>query len=358
MLTSSWDPQQLLAPAAEQQSHLDAGALPAMAIYDGSGENIANGPATPGGDAADHGRLMLQALEQHNKHFDGAGGVRRLAPGCGFTLTQHAHYPEGANGFTVLWVTHAARNNFKAGLKDGTTSTIADGTYRNRFACVRDTVALVPAAIAAPGSPTAFGTQTALVVGLPDSVATTTRDHQVKVQFGWQRGATPNPGGLDHLSAKGGNAPGDSSCGAWVRVAEALAGPNWGSQFIPRIGTEVLIAFAEGDIDRPLIVGQLHNGVTPPPYQAGVDGGANHVGALSGIDTANFEGGFNQWQLDDTQDQVRMRLASSSAASELHLGPAGPANGRFVATGARRAAAALNCVPTRGRSCAARKASC
>ncbi|WP_188916122.1 DUF2345 domain-containing protein, partial [Pseudoduganella buxea] len=35
----------------------------------------------------------------------------------------------------------------------------------------------------------------------------------------------------------------------------------------------------------------------------------------------NFSGdGYNQWQLDDTQGQVRMRLATSSAATQLNLG--------------------------------------
>jgi type VI secretion system secreted protein VgrG len=316
---SSWDPAELVAPAAQQASRLDAGDLPPMQVYDGSGERIASGPATPGGAAADHGQLMLQALERDHKTFMGAGAVRRLAAGHGFTLTQHAHFPHGENAFTVLWVTHAARNNLRTGIKES--SARAGDTYRNQFACVRDSVALVPPATAAAHPCTAFGTQVALVVGLPGTVATTTRDHQVKIQFAWQRGARPNPGGLEHGSVSGGNAPGDASCGAWVRVAESLAGPNWGSQFIPRLGTEVLVAFIEGDIDRPVIIGQLHNGVAPPPFPAGVDAPANHPGVLSGIHSENFDGGgYNQWQLDDTQNQTRMRLASSSAAAELSLG--------------------------------------
>ncbi|MTV56542.1 type VI secretion system Vgr family protein, partial [Pseudoduganella buxea] len=54
---------------------------------------------------------------------------------------------------------------------------------------------------------------------------------------------------------------------------------------------------------------------------AGVDSGANHPGTLSGIHSHNFSGdGYNQWQLDDTQGQVRMRLATSSAATQLNLG--------------------------------------
>jgi type VI secretion system secreted protein VgrG len=317
---SSWDPFEVFAPAAMLPSGLDAGQLPAMPIDDGSGERIASGPQAPGGEPTAHALRMLQALEQDNKVFEGAGAVRRLAAGQRFTLTRHEHYPDGANTFTVLWVEHAARNNIRAGVK-GAATVVGDGTYRNTFACVRDTVALVPPATAAIHPRTAHGTQTALVVGLADAVATTNRDHQVRIQFAWQRGARPNPGGLAHPSVDGGNAPGDATCGAWVRVAEALAGPNWGSQFIPRIGTEVLVAFIEGDIDRPVIVGQLHNGVAPPPFAAGVDAAAGHDGTLSGIHTEAFDGnGFNQWQIDDTHGQLRMRLASSSAASELHLG--------------------------------------
>ncbi|QGZ37657.1 type VI secretion system secreted protein VgrG [Pseudoduganella flava] len=316
---SSWDPAQLLAPASEQQSSLDLGEVPTLAIHDGSGERIASGfenGATP--DL--HSRLMLQALEQDNKLFDGAGAVRRLAPGHGFHLAQHDRYPEGQNGFTVLWVEHDARNNFTAQIRthrDG----VENGTYRNRFACIRDAVAIVPRAIAAPQPVTAPGPQTALVVGLPDAVATTTRDHQVKIQFAWQRGTGANPGGLTHDTDEEGNAPGDERSGTWVRVAEALAGPNWGSQFTPRIGTEVLVDFIEGDIDRPIVVAQLYTGSDLPPFTAGVDSQANHPGTLSGIHTNAFDGaGYNQWQLDDTRGQVRMRLATSAAATQLNLG--------------------------------------
>jgi type VI secretion system secreted protein VgrG len=116
-----------------------------------------------------------------------------------------------------------------------------------------------------------------------------------------------------------------------VRVAEALAGPNWGTQFIPRIGTEVLVDFIEGDVDRPVIVSQLYTGCDEPPYSAGVDSGANHAGVLSGIHSNNFDGGgYNQWQVDDTQSQLRMRLATSTSATQLNLGyliqqPAGSA---------------------------------
>jgi type VI secretion system secreted protein VgrG len=76
---------------------------------------------------------------------------------------------------------------------------------------------------------------------------------------------------------------------------------------------------------RPLIVvGQLHNGAHDLPWPAGVDSGANHPGTVSGWHHSHLDGqGANQWLIDDATGQLRMRLASHSAAtgwSELSLG--------------------------------------
>jgi len=313
----SWDPAQLVAPAAEQQSCLDAGDIPVLQVFDGSGERI----ATERGAAFAHSDLMLLALEQDNKVFEGGGAVRRLAAGHGFQLTQHGRYPKGQNAFTVLWVEHEARNNFRTGIADNVTGKLENGTYRNRFACVRDAVPLVPRATSAPHPVTALGPQTALVVGVADATATATRDHQVRVQFAWQRGQGANPGGLEHDLDRRGCAPGDQRSGTWVRVSEALAGPNWGTVFTPRIGTDVLVDFIEGDMDRPVIVAQLFTGADLPPFAAGVDSGVEHAGVLSGIHTHGFDGsGYNQWQIDDTQGQLRTRLATNCASTQLNLG--------------------------------------
>jgi uncharacterized protein involved in type VI secretion and phage assembly len=105
-----------------------------------------------------------------------------------------------------------------------------------------------------------------------------------------------------------------------VRVAEAVAGPNWGSQFTPRLSAEVLVDFLDGDMDQPVIVGQLYNGVDTPPFAAGVDSGINHGGTISGWHSVNHSAGggggsagggsgsgassgYNQWVLDDTRGQ-------------------------------------------------------
>jgi len=57
-----------------------------------------------------------------------------------------------------------------------------------------------------------------------------------------------------------------SSC--WIRVSQQWAGNQWGAQFIPRVGTEVLISFVEGDPDRPIVIGQVYNSRNQPIFSA------------------------------------------------------------------------------------------
>lgn len=50
-----------------------------------------------------------------------------------------------------------------------------------------------------------------------------------------------------------------------VRMAQPHAGPNYGFHFPLKPGIEVLVAFHEGDPDRPFIVGSVPNPITPSP---------------------------------------------------------------------------------------------
>jgi uncharacterized protein involved in type VI secretion and phage assembly len=51
----------------------------------------------------------------------------------------------------------------------------------------------------------------------------------------------------------------------WVRIATIMAGPGQGSFFLPEKGDEVLVAFENGDINHPYVIGALWNEKAKPP---------------------------------------------------------------------------------------------
>lgn len=51
----------------------------------------------------------------------------------------------------------------------------------------------------------------------------------------------------------------------WARTVHAGAGRDRGVLVLPEVGDEVLVGFADGDLDTPYVLGGLHNGKDPPP---------------------------------------------------------------------------------------------
>ncbi|TDP82065.1 type VI secretion system secreted protein VgrG [Aquabacterium commune] len=294
-------------------------------------------------------QAWLDALLLAQQTVEGQGAVRALSVGATFTLAEHFTSGAldgstfGSNAFSVIGITHEAANNLGVRTAPLASATkVEAGSYRNRFQAAPGHLRLVPAPLAAPPSP---GLQTAVVMaqlsggGVGSDAGRTAihsdRDGRIRIQFPWQRGApddTPLAGGLAAPASPNGqttgHAPGDARGGTWVRVLQDQAGPDWGAVFTPRPGTEVLVDFIDGDIDRPIVIGQLHNGPHTLPWPAGAGSQANHPGTLSGwhhplLDEAGGQSGANQWLIDDSQGQLRMRLLSYSAShghSELSLG--------------------------------------
>lgn len=310
VVRSSWDYRRLHAPAGSEVSREVGGDLPELEDYDGSGAYRF--------DDTDH--AVRHAAQQQAAHdamasgFLAEGAVRALRPATTFTLLDHADY--SGQRFVVRRIQTHAANNLAVNLQHaGRAHHTENGSYRQFIECQSASLPLVPQPLAKP----AAHLQTALVVGAAGDAITSDRDHRVRIQFAWQQGDAPNPGGLAHPS--GDNAPNTEQSFTWVRVAEWLAGPNWGSHFTPRVGDEVLVDFVESDIDRPIIVGSLYNEQAIPPFSAGHDGTANHAGHLSGFHSQNLAGkDYNRWVMDDTPGELRTQLKSSRLSSELNLG--------------------------------------
>ncbi len=58
---------------------------------------------------------------------------------------------------------------------------------------------------------------------------------------------------------------GGDAQGYWAPVASIMAGGDRGAWFMPEVADEVLVAFEQGDVNHPYIVGFLHNGEQRPP---------------------------------------------------------------------------------------------
>ena len=64
--------------------------------------------------------------------------------------------------------------------------------------------------------------------------------------------------------------PGERKASCPVRMMQPLAGPNYGVHFPLKPGTEVTLAFLDGNPDRPVITGAVPNPITPTPVSSPV----------------------------------------------------------------------------------------
>lgn len=51
----------------------------------------------------------------------------------------------------------------------------------------------------------------------------------------------------------------------WIRMTTFMAGSDMGGLFLPEVNDEVLVAFENGNLDCPYVIGSLWNGIEKPP---------------------------------------------------------------------------------------------
>ncbi|MGA6116770.1 type VI secretion system Vgr family protein, partial [Agrobacterium radiobacter] len=111
---------------------------------------------------------------------------------------------------------------------------------------------------------------------------------RIKLWFPWDRKAKKD---------------GTDTC--WVRVAQNWAGSTWGGQIIPRIGMEVMVAFVDGDPDRPLVTGVVPNARQTVPYELP----ANKTKSVFRTNTHKGQG-FNELRFEDEAFQEEIRITA------------------------------------------------
>lgn len=182
----------------------------------------------------------------------------------------------------------------------------------NELSLVRRGIPVVPEYDPLKHRPTAYP-QRAKVVGPQGETIYVDQWGRIKVRFVFTRAD-------DHGHDGGAGANDNDTDSAWVDVLTSWAGEGYGSRFHPRIGEIVVIDFFDGNVDRPFVVGRLHE-AERHQTMFDIKGQLPDTKKLSGIRSAEVGGqGFNQLRFDDTTGQISTQLQSSHAATQLNLG--------------------------------------
>jgi phage baseplate assembly protein V len=96
----------------------------------------------------------------------------------------------------------------------------------------------------------------------------------------------------------------------WARVAVPMAGKERGMWLIPAVGDEVLVAFEQGDMSHPYVVGSLWSQTDGPP-KAGAEAGSEA--------TVLHSRSGHVVRLDDREGKERIEITDRSGKNSIVL---------------------------------------
>lgn len=232
------------------------------------------------------GRLTKKRLETIaalKEKGRGTSNCTRLTSGATFQLTGHKDTKFNQEYF-LFGVAQEGKQ--PSALKELAPKDIVPG-YRNIFMVIPSSVTYRPEQ--RHERPMVPGLLSAIVTGPKGEEIWPDEYGRVNVQFHFDR-----EGKMDEKS----------SC--WLRTIQFWNGTTWGSQFIPRVGDEVLVSFINGDMDYPIITGSVVNEAKQPNYSLP----ANKT--QSGIRTRSTPGGtaanFNELRFEDKMGSEEVYL--------------------------------------------------
>ncbi|MBC7938944.1 MAG: type VI secretion system tip protein VgrG [Chitinophagaceae bacterium] len=223
--------------------------------------------------------VAMGEQETESETFTATIGDPRFIPGARLSVAVVAEdKSESSDKYVVTSVQHQANDH--SGLDAG-----AGGRedYHGSITLVNATRSWMPTA--RHPRPVMAGLYSAKVTGPAGEKIHVDEFGRIKVKFRWDRLAKDDD---------------TSSC--WVRVAQAAAGGWGGTWFLPRVGDEVLVAFLDGDPDRPIVTGSVYGKDDKPPF----DPKANR--AQSGISTRSYK--------SDSKDDANILRFEDKKSSE------------------------------------------
>lgn len=238
----------------------------------------------------------MDEADKDTQYFEVKGNERFVLPGRRFKLGGHfSAEPRSGIGdryYLILSANHEVSNNYQAGPG-------APSRYENRFTCIRQDIRWRPGRNYNSEPATYMGLHTAIIVGPAGADIHTDGYGRVKLQFHWDRLGDYN-----------------EQSSPWIRVLSPAAGDQFGQIRLPRVGEEVAVVYANGNIDHPLILGALYNQIHMPPWSL------PEQQSLAGLRSRELGGGArgNHLVLDDTPDRIQAQLKSDHQCSQLSLG--------------------------------------
>jgi type VI secretion system secreted protein VgrG len=223
-------------------------------------------------------RVRMEEVRARGERARGRGNVRDVVCGTTFSLEG---YPQASANREYL-VISAGLKATEIGESTGTGEHRIDTSFVVQPAT---TVFRPPRTVPKPRT---TGPQTAIVTGPDGQDLWTDQYGRVKLKFHWDRSPVH-----DH----------NSSC--WVRVSQPWAGGNYGMVSIPRVGSELIVDFENGDPDRPIVTGQVFNALNMPPWS--LPDNATQGGIL----TRSIQGGeamANALRFEDMKGQEEVWL--------------------------------------------------
>jgi type VI secretion system secreted protein VgrG len=268
-----------LRPSAEMTSEAQASEgynKANLEVYDYPGKYPRGGPTerkkTSDGDK--FAKIRLEAAQARDHRRYATGDAISLYPGGLIKLDKHPAASENVQ-YLVIRASHSfGTEAYRSGFG-------SNEVYTGRYEFLgSDRPFRAP--LITP-KPIIHGPQTAKVVGQQGEEIDVDEHGRITVQFHWDRDKKPS---------------------RRVRVAQVWSGKTWGGQHIPRIGQEVVVAFIEGDPDRPLVVGTVYNDEYRFPYK--LPDNKTQSGLKS--DSTKGGGGYNEIKYEDKKGSEKIEV--------------------------------------------------
>ncbi|WP_151812831.1 type VI secretion system Vgr family protein, partial [Acinetobacter nosocomialis] len=262
--------------------------------------------------------------DAQSKQFIAKTTVRDTQVGYWFELNEHPEIDQhnGADKeFLIVGKNYYNQNNLPKDLNQQIQTLVQQSDWQasntderqaNQLILQRRHIPTTPAYNPQTHSP-ATHPQRAKVVGPEGEEIYVDEWGRIKVRFLFTRSD-------DHSHDGGAGTNNNDTDSAWIDVLTPWAGEGYGARFLPRICEIVVINFFNGDIDRPFVMGRVHE-AQRHPTKFDNKGKLPDTKKLSGIRSKEVSGGgFGQLRFDDTPGQISTQLQSSHGASQLNLG--------------------------------------